>query len=167
MGAKRMSRLAVLRKALAVSLAAVFVLAACGDSSSSSPSDSSSDSDLAVTFDGEACQYDGPDQFSIGTVSFTVLNDSDEPHVGFAVWEVPAGTTVDDIVAEGMLKVGIDGVLGPGGAVSGRSAIKNPPGQEFSMETNFETAGTYAVHCFYIKTNQTQVDVPALIVEVK
>jgi hypothetical protein len=43
--------------------------------------------------------YEGPTYFELGLVEFVVLNDSDDANVGFSVWQVPDGTTADDIAA--------------------------------------------------------------------
>ena len=50
-----------------------------------------------ATFDGSACEYDGPSEFSLDTeATFMVLNTSDTNDVGFSVWEVPEETTTTD-----------------------------------------------------------------------
>ena len=70
----------------------VLILASC--STSSEPT---------ATYTGGACDYDGPSEFDLdSTVTFTVINESDNTNVGFGVWSVPEGTTADEIVEEGL-----------------------------------------------------------------
>ena len=67
------------RRPVAIVTLLVLVLASC--STSSEPT---------ATYTGDACDYDGPSQFDLdSTVTFTVTNESDTTHVGFAVGSFP------------------------------------------------------------------------------
>jgi hypothetical protein len=146
-------------KRLGIALVLVLVLVACGDDGETGPK---------ITFDGEACNYEGPTSFALETVEFVVLNDSDRIDVGFSVWRVPNGTTLDDIVERGMLEVGIrDSDTGlAGGSVTFRMQGASRPGTEYLMPATFEIEGTHAADCWTGPRDDT-TDFPAIVFEVE
>ena len=90
-----------MRRIMTVATLLVVALAACSGSG-----------EPTATYTGGACDYDGPSEFDLdSTVTFTVINESDNTNVGFGVWSVPEGTTADEIVEEGLFDLlGITGV---------------------------------------------------------
>ena len=103
-------------RALKSAALAVLILAGCS-SDSDDASESESGATVVVgapiaasaTYTGEACPYDGPNEVTVGaTLSITVVNRTTEPEIGFSLWQVPDGTTAEEI-AEG----GISEIVGP------------------------------------------------------
>jgi hypothetical protein len=127
-----------MRRLLIVVVPLVLVLASC--STSSEPT---------KTYDGTDCTYDGATEFDLNSeVTFTFVNESEDPEVGFVVWEVPDGTTAALIDEVGIFEVT--------GAVDQNSdyeffEAKFPPtvqDQEYAATVTLDRAGLYAINCF-------------------
>ena len=50
----------------------------------------------SLVFDGTACQYTGPSEFTDTVIRFDLVNNSDT-QANFSIWSVPDGTTADEI----------------------------------------------------------------------
>ena len=129
----------------------VMVAGACGDD------DSAADAAPSATFDGSACVYDGPSEFSVDTeATFTVLNASDKNDVGFSVWKVPDGTTTTDITENTIFGIGAD--IDTDMRVA-RFQGSNQPGQEQDLVVALDTPGTWVLNCW--NGSDPGVDYPA------
>ena len=116
----------------------VLILASC--STSSEPT---------ATYTGGACDYDGPSEFDLdSTVTFTVINESDNTNMGFGVWSVPEGTTADEIVEEGLFDLlgitDVDDWPGFYTALFAPTAIDSTG----SMRVLLDTPGQHVLNCF-------------------
>ena len=88
-------RLVPVLAAAAAVIAAILVVVAL---SSTEPDVAASDSAATITFDGTACTYTGPSQFTMGVErEFFGVNDSDS-RVVMDVFRTQDGNTVDDFV---------------------------------------------------------------------
>ena len=128
-----------MRRLLVIVVPLVLVLASC--STSSEPT---------KTYDGTDCTYDGTTEFDLNSeVTFTFINESEDPEVGFVVWEVPDGTTAAEINEVGIFEAT--------GTQEGSTApyeffeAKFPPtvqDQEYAATVTLDRAGLYAINCF-------------------
>jgi hypothetical protein len=128
-----------MRRFTAFVLLLVVALAAC--SSSSEPT---------KIYDGNGCTYDGATEFDLDSeVTFTFINESDDTGVGFVVWEVPDGTTAEEINEKGIFEAT--------GTQQGNTApyevweAKFPPTEldtEYQVTVLLDRDGLYSVNCF-------------------
>lgn len=142
MATKRPVTISLGRRWRAVAEMAFFVIlaGACGDD------DSAASAAPNATFDGSACVYDGPSEFSVDTeATFTVLNASDRNDVGFSVWKVPDGTTTTDITENTIFGIGAD--IDTDMRVA-RFQGSNQPGQEQDLVVALDTPGTWVLNCW-------------------
>jgi hypothetical protein len=91
------------------------------------------------TFDGDTCTYSGPDEFDVGSeVTFTLIDDSGTNSVGFSVWQVPEGTTAQEIFDEGIFN-------------NGSQLVESAPAEITATGIRvtylFDRAGLYAINC--------------------
>ena len=138
-------------RALQSAAVAVLILAGC-----TSDSDDASGSETSVvvgapvaasaTYIGEACPYDGPDEITVGTtLSITVVNTTTEPEIGFSLWQVPDGTTAEEIADGGIFEiVGTDD--------EAHAVVFAPTDQdrEYELSAVVDVAGTWVVNCFFL-----------------
>jgi hypothetical protein len=108
---------------------------------------------VTVTFSGDACTYTGASTFDADTaLTVKVVNGTERRIFGFSVWKVPDGTTLADIDAEGMLKVGGDrsenmrGILRPGSVESRELMVV------------LDEAGTWGMDCFTLAAGTVATD---------
>jgi hypothetical protein len=107
-------------------------------------------SESTKIYDGSGCTYEGETEFDLNSeVTFTFINESDDPRVGFVVWTVPDGTTAEEILEKGIGEVT--------GSEQGDTALyefweaKFPPTQlntEYPVTVLLNRAGLYSVNCF-------------------
>ena len=125
------------RTVIATGLVAV-VLAGCSDTTS----------DPIATYDGNECVYEGPTEFDLdSTVSFTVINESDNTTVGFGVWSVPDGTTAAEILEKGIFEVVGATSLATDEFYTGRL----PPtvrDNKYELSVTLDTPGQHVLNCF-------------------
>jgi len=122
------------------------VLAACGSTSSEPIS----------TYDGAECAYDGPSEFDLdAVVTFTFINATDEPEVGFSVWTVPDGATAAEILEKGIFAVAGEDRSYYTRFVS-RPTAKD---REYALNITLDTPGPHSIICFDLATG---VDHPIL-----
>ena len=127
-----------MRRIMTVATLLVVALAACSGSG-----------EPTATYTGGACDYDGPSEFDLdSTVTFTVINESDNTNVGFGVWSVPEGTTADEIVEEGLFDLlGITGVSDWPGFYTALFA-PTPIDSTDSMTVTLDKPGQHVFNCF-------------------
>ena len=114
----------------------VLALAAC-DGSSGEPT---------ATYDGSGCTYDGPAEFDLNSeVTFTFINESESPgdSLGFAVWTVPEGSTVEQIHEEGIFSVESGG--GENVEWSSETQVSD---SEWQLTVTFSESGLHALNCY-------------------
>ena len=103
-------------------------LGACGGDSTGEPT---------VTYDGDGCTYDGPDEFDLNSeVTIEFVQTVDDP-VGLAVWEVPESMTAERIRDRGMID---NGTLFED---SGYEATESG----YRLTYTFDRPGFYALNC--------------------
>jgi hypothetical protein len=108
-------------------MALLLGLAACGSSS-----------EPTATYDGDGCTYDGPDEFDLNAeVTFTFVDAVEEPGVGFGVWALPEGMTVEEIRDQG--------IMNNGAQIAESAAEITDSG--ILLTYTFDSAGLYAVNC--------------------
>jgi hypothetical protein len=118
---------------------------------------SSDSSEPTTTFDGDVCTYEGPSEFALDTeATFTFVNSSDGTSAGYAVWNVPDGTTVADIEEKSIFGIGADRTVDERGSVGASS-----PGFDKELVVVLDTAGLWAVSCF--TTGSSGTDYPATV----
>jgi len=78
-------------KILSAVLVAVLLVVGCG-------SDDNDNGEATVEFTGDGCVYSGPTEFELGDDFEVTVTDVTEERmdVGFSVWKVPDGMTVDE-----------------------------------------------------------------------
>ncbi len=92
-----------------------------------------------VTFDGEDCVYEGPDEFDAGSeVTFTLVDVSDTRSVGVAVWALAPGTTAEEILDRGIFNRG---------AQIPESASAEITDSGIRVTYLLSDAGPYAINC--------------------
>jgi hypothetical protein len=97
---------------------------------------------VTITFDGDDCSYNGPDEFDLDTELTINLTNEAGTSVGLGVWKVPDGTTAEDIETQGMLRVG-------GSVSQNERAIRSPgSASEWTLIVELNEAGTWAFNCF-------------------
>ena len=105
-------------------------------------------SDPIATYDGNECVYEGPTEFDLdSTVSFTVINESDNTAVGFGVWSVPDGSTAAEILEKGIFEV----VGATSIAADEFYAGRLPPtgrDHEYELSVTLDTPGQHVLNCF-------------------
>jgi hypothetical protein len=132
-----------MQRLLAIVVPFVLILASCSTSS-----------DPAATYTGGACTYEGPSEFEVNTtVTFTVINDSDNPNVGFAVLKLPEGTTPEEIYDEGIFSV----VSRAPGAL-GLKSSPTTQGEEYDFTVTFSESGQHGINCFVFPGPATEAD---------
>lgn len=92
-----------------------------------------------------ACTYEGPTAFDLNSdVTFTFINASETVDVGFSVWKVDEGTTIEDIFHNGISEVTDQeqGLYQP--------VLLTPRalGGEWSLTVTLDKVGLHALNCF-------------------
>ena len=86
-----------------------------------------------------------------------MLNSTSVNDVGFSVWKVPEGTTVDEVAGH---PEGIFGLEIPGDPIRGaRFSGENPPGEEKELVVTLDTPGAWLLNCW----NTSVVSAPATL----
>ena len=94
-----------------------------------------------------ACTYEGPTEFDLNSdVTFTFINASEIFDVGFSVWKVDEGTTIEDIFENGIFEVADE-----------EQDFYHPylptpraKGIEWSLTVTLDKVGLHALNCFQL-----------------
>jgi len=132
-----------------LALGALLTAAACGNDD---------DNEVSAQFTGDGCVYSGPTEFEVGDEFEITVSDVTEERtdVGFAVWMVPDGTSVDEVREQGIF------------VVTGSKARRSLPpkvteeGTERVLSHTLDAAGTWLVNCYVFASG----DYPATTFEV-
>lgn len=93
-----------------------------------------------IVYTGNECAYQGQTEFEVGTeVTFSFLDNVDRIEgvsVGFGIWRLPEGMTVQEILDEGMMN---------NGAQVETSALPTADGLDLTV--TFDEPGLYAANC--------------------
>ncbi|MGI9576805.1 MAG: hypothetical protein ACR2OH_01240 [Microthrixaceae bacterium] len=133
---------------------AVLLLVGCGsdgdDDSESSAPETTTAADPPVSanvlFTGDSCDYEGPDEFPVGTeVWIAAVNTTTEPQVGFSLWKVPDGTTVEEIAEFGIFEVADEGE-------TAQFIVRPPTSQDtdYRIRGLFDEPGAWMLDCFVL-----------------
>jgi len=101
--------------------------------------------EVSAEFTGEACEYAGPTEFTVGDeLEITVMDVTEERvDVGYAVTKVQDGTSVADIS-----EVGVETVTEDDEAGDFLWSAVTEEGTERTLSTTLDVGGTWSVHCF-------------------
>lgn len=112
-----------------------------------------------ATFTGSACDYEGPDEFAVGTeVTFTVTTNV-ETESGFGVVKVTDGTTAEQIREQGVFTYEEFFRAVP-------TADDLEVGAAYDIPVTLDVAGTWALNCFVMDGPPQGTDHPAVVFEV-
>jgi len=144
------------RAALVVFAAFALVGAACSDDNDSG--------EATAEFTGDGCDYSGPTEFEVGDEFEVTVTDVTEERmdVGFAVWKVPDGMTVEEFQDQGFEEAVADDA-------SGTFLVSEvtEEDEERVLTYTLDEAGTWLVNCFNLGAgNPDDEDHPATTFEV-
>jgi hypothetical protein len=144
----------MLRKSVVGFAAFALVVAAC--------SDDDDNNEATAEFTGDGCVYSGPTEFEVGDEFEIKVSDVTEERmdVGFAVWQVPDGTTVEEVHEEGIFEV-----VERGDAETFVFSEVTEEGTERVLATTLDVAGTWLINCF-VFSGASEGDYPATTFEV-
>lgn len=122
--------------ALATVAAVAAAVAACGGDEAD---------EVSAEFTGDACDYTGPTEFTVGDEFEMVVMDVTQERVdiGYAVTKVQDGTSVTDIS-----ELGIEAVTEDDEAGDFLWSEVTEEGTERTLSMTLDVAGTWSVHCF-------------------
>jgi hypothetical protein len=110
-------------------------------------------SEPTATFDGSTCSFAGPESQHFNfSVPFVFVNESDS-EAAMAIWKVPDGTAVEDVVAHGIVGIAdFDTDM--------RGMVDASAGESATVSVLLNVRGDWLINCF------TEDDYPALIFQI-
>jgi hypothetical protein len=142
-------------KKLAVVVAVLLLAAGCG---------SDDNGEVTAEFTGDGCDYSGPTEFEVGDEFEVTVTDVTEERmdVGFGVWKVPDGMTVDEFQELGFEEAVADDASG-----THLFSEVTEEDTERVLSYTLDEAGTWLVNCFNLGAgNPDDEDNPATTFEV-
>jgi hypothetical protein len=143
-------------KKLAVVVAVLLLAAGCGSDDDNG--------EVTAEFTGDGCDYSGPTEFEVGDEFEVTVTDVTEERmdVGFGVWKVPDGMTVDEFQELGFEEAVADDASG-----THLFSEVTEEDTERVLSYTLDEAGTWLVNCFNLGAgNPDDEDNPATTLEV-